>query len=181
MYTEPTGIIHLHVPAAHEQGNAIGNNTAIRNSTLGTPQIRDLTPSTRIVDPTDSDFDVTYQRNGDAMPCVDLLGTALYAIATAAQADNDEYCRYLGGWNEERAAVYQIHGRRPTEPGFLLSYGLVRGLNLLSARLYDRNACGKVDFSLVYKADVLGGGMIRLNDFADKTARAQPLSQSRRS
>ncbi|KAL8711019.1 MAG: hypothetical protein Q9220_004399 [cf. Caloplaca sp. 1 TL-2023] len=116
-----------------------------------------------IVDPQDSSFAVTYEVETSALTCVDLLSTILYAIATAAQGESDEFCQHLGGLNEKQSAFFQINGRRPTPSMHLLNYyAVMRGLSMLAPTLYDKGTCGEMHFSFLYNGDVLGGGVIEL-------------------
>ncbi|KAL8827152.1 MAG: hypothetical protein Q9170_007130 [Blastenia crenularia] len=159
MREEPMGYVELRV-----SGDPPRTNDVLEEN---------LTATGRIIDPTDSAFTIKYDVNGEPMSCVDLLSTTLYAVATAAQGGSDEYCQDLAGFNEKRSVVFQILGIRPTVSMQLLGYGLARrGLNLLARKLYHENACGEVKFSFYYHGDVLGGGSIRLSDFAGTTTRS---------
>lgn len=124
------------------------------------------------MDPSDPDFTIEYELEGDPLTCVDVLGSILYAIATAAQGANKEYCRDLGGLNEQRTAVYQIQGLRPTASMHLLSYEMVKtGLSLLAPKLYDQGPCKEVQFSFLYRGDKLGVGSISVSYVAASTAK----------
>ncbi|KAL8787198.1 MAG: hypothetical protein Q9195_007889 [Heterodermia aff. obscurata] len=177
LFNKPVGFVKLGVaPAAagtardeeikkkkKKRGKAIdpsshgGADTPLRTP-LGTSK-------KRLLDPKDRDFVIEYEVKEQRFSCVDLLSTALYAIATAAQGAEDDYCRDLGGWNEERSAVYRIHGLSPDT----LTYGLVRrGLSLLPARLYDERNCGReVAWRFLYRDGCIGYGSISASDLSD--------------
>ena len=102
----------------------------------------------------------------------DFLSAVLYAVATAAQASNDEYCRDLGGFNEKRTVVYRIRGKRSRDSRYQLEYEDVRkGLVLLSAAVHQDGALGETNFEFQYRGEDLGSGRIELSDFTDSTAR----------
>lgn len=157
--------------ASHNRSSS-DENLSLKSVFLPTPTgLRSLIAPRRIVDPEDSDFVIFYERKSEPMSHPDFLSTILYAIATAAQGSNNEYCQDLGGFNEKRNVVYRIHGKRPTDSGYLLTDGMVmRGLRLLSTGVYDSGASAEVRFRFEYRGDVLGGGAIELSDFAGNTA-----------
>lgn len=172
-FREPVGFIRLGKPRTVDQTNASSMDVVVtKDDTANDTQSQNLTATTRIVDPKDADFAIEYEVKGDAMSCIDLLSAALWAMATAAQAGNDEYCQDLGGFNEKQNVVYRIHGKRPTVSGYILTYRDVRrGLFLLPQRLYGERACGEVQFDFEYRGDILGSGSIDLSDFSASTSR----------
>ncbi|KAL8708746.1 MAG: hypothetical protein Q9220_006388 [cf. Caloplaca sp. 1 TL-2023] len=171
-YRQPVGFLRLAVPGTPIARNSSDVGQAITEDVPSRIKNRDLQTSGRAVDPQDPDFAVAYQRIGDPLSCVEILSASLYAMATAAQGDGDNYCSMLGGFNEQRTVVWRILGRRPTVSGYLLSYDSVRtGLMILSAQLYRTGFSGEVGFQFEYKGDNLGGGSITLSDFTTSTAR----------
>ncbi|KAL9596230.1 MAG: hypothetical protein Q9219_005941 [cf. Caloplaca sp. 3 TL-2023] len=171
MHMQPLGSIIIHAARPERPFHDL-DHTTLTDSLVNNTQQQNLTARRTIIDPDYDDFTITYEVTGDPMTCIDVLSTILYAVATAAQGASNQFCRDLGGYNEKRSAVYQIHGIRHTQSMHLLGYGMVRsGLSLLGPKLYDTNACGEVEFSFLYQGDVLGGGLIRLSDFAADVAR----------
>ncbi|CAF9940337.1 MAG: hypothetical protein HETSPECPRED_002385 [Heterodermia speciosa] len=173
LYMQGVGHIEL-LPSETLARNNVSDEglAALHNTSLRAPRAQNLTSKRKIVDPTDSDFAILYERNGEVISFVDFLSAVLYAMATAAQASNDQHCRDLAGFNIKRNVVYRINGGRTTELGPPLTYGSVRrGLQLLSAALYDEDIAGEVRFQFLYQGDVLGVGNIALSDFASSTAR----------
>ncbi|KAL9018652.1 MAG: hypothetical protein Q9185_004063 [Variospora sp. 1 TL-2023] len=169
----PTGFIGMdNRPGPREVGDPLKNDTVPAtisgNATSSEPQ--SLSARRRIVDPRDANFVITYERHGDAMSCIDFLSTALYAMATAAQGRNDEFCEDLAGFNEQRTGMYQLHGVDEARPR--LTYENVRrAMLLLPARLFRDQAYGEVKYSFEYGGSVIGGGFIRLNDYGRSEAR----------
>lgn len=172
LYKQPVGHIELYPSETLAGSNASDDTLATRNTALRVAPAQGLNFQRKVVDPADSDFTILYERRGDAMSFVDFLSTILYAMATAAQASNTEHCTDLAGFNQKRTVVYRINGRRATDWGLPLTYESVRrGLQLLSAAIYDEAASGEVWFQFLYRGDVLGRGNIELSDFAESTAR----------
>ena len=169
----PIGIMEMRAINENGQSDISINDTTIEVNPVYDTQRRDLTTTKRIVDPEDSNFVIEYEVNGQRMTCVDVFSTIFYAMATAAQGSEEEFCRDLGGFNEKGTAVYRVHGLRPTASMHLLGYGLVRsGLNLLAPRLYAERACGReLTWSFLYRGDNLGFGSISVSDFAASTAK----------
>ena len=171
-YRNPIGHVELFAPRVVGQNSALDNLPALRNVSLCGTRLQIVTVPGRIVDPEDHEFVIFYQRNGDPMGPSEFLSAVLYAVATAAQASNDEYCRDLSGFNEKRTVVYRIHGRRSRDSRYQLEYRDVRrGLMLLSAAVYQDGALGETDFGFQYQGEDLGGGRVELSDFTDSTAR----------
>ncbi|KAI4265558.1 MAG: hypothetical protein L6R38_009327, partial [Xanthoria sp. 2 TBL-2021] len=124
-FREPVGFIRLDIPRRGIDPNTIkldnetvtavvGNNTSNKNA-------QGLTTRTRIVDPKDPHFAITYELKGDSMTWVDFLSGVLYAMASAAQGD-DETCESMAGFNAQRTAMYMINGIRPTKSMYMLTY-----------------------------------------------------------
>lgn len=170
----PTGFIEM----AHRPGRRVVGGDPVNNDTVPatipgnvpSSKPQSLSARQRIVDPKDKNFVIKYERHGDAMSCVDFLSTALFAMATAAQGRNDEFCEDLAGFNEQRTGMYQLHGLDEARPR--LTYENVRrAMLLLPARLFRDQACGEVNYSFEYGGSVIGGGFIRLNDYGRSEAR----------
>lgn len=171
MYRQPTGLIRFLAAGRNDFGTP-EEEPVTENATLHTVQSQNLTAPRRIVDPQDPDSAILYERKGKVMSSVDFLSTVLYAVATAAQDDNGEYCEDLAGFNEQRSVVYRIRGLEHTVSGYLLTYGIVRtGLKLLSKAVYRERTSGEMHISFEYRGDVLGHGHIDLSDFAHGTER----------
>lgn len=171
-YRNPVGHVELFASRVVSQNNSLDNVPASKNISLSATRLQDVSVSGRIVDPGDHDFIIFYHSRGDSLSATDFLSAVLYAVATAAQASNDQYCRDLGGLNEKRTVVYRIHGRRSTDMRYELNYEDVRrGLMLLSAAVYQAGALGEMDFRFQYAGEDLGGGRIDRSDFTDSTAR----------
>ena len=172
LHKQPAGHIEV-LPSETLPRSGNSNDTAAMHSNSQLiAQAQSPNFQRKIVDPADSDFAILYERRGDVMYFVDFLSAILYAMATAAQASNTEYCRDLAGFNKKRSVVYRINGKRTTDWSHPLTYELVRrGLRLLSAAMYDEAASGEVWFQFLYQGDVLGSGKIDLSDFAGSTAR----------
>ena len=171
LYKQPIGHIGLLPPETLYRSSASNKTSAIHHTSVHIAQAQSLHFQRKIVDPTESDFAILYERKGDDMSFVDFLSTVLYAIATAAQASNTEHCIDLAGFNKKRSVVYRINGRRTTEWGHPLTYELVRrGLRLLSAAIYDEAASGEVWFQFLYQENIVGSGSIDLSDFARSAA-----------
>ena len=172
LYKQPAGHIELLPSETLLRSGAPNDTAAMHNTSQRIAQARSPNFQRKIVDPADSDFAILYERKGDVMSFVDFLSAVLYAVATAAQASNTEYCRDLAGFNEKRSVVYRINGRRTTDWSHHLTYELVRrGLQLLSTAMYDEAASGEVRFQFLYQGDVLGAGNIDLSDFDGSKAR----------
>ena len=174
LYMQGVGHIELLPSETLARNNISDENLAALHSTsLRAPRAQNLTSKKTIVDPADSDFAILYERNGEVISFVDFLSAVLYAMTTAAQASNDQQCRDLAGFNMKRNVVYRINGsRRNTDESPPLTYGSVRrGLQLLSAAVYDEAIAGEVRFQFLYQGEVLGVGNIELSDFATGTAR----------
>ena len=168
-YRNPIGHVELFASRVVGQNSALKKLPVLRNTSLSDTRLERVTVPGRIVDPEDHDFVIFYQRKGDPMGPSDFLSAVLYAVATAAQASNDEYCRDLGGFNEKRTVVYRIRGKRSRDSRYQLEYRDVRrGLMLLSAAVYQDGALGETDFGFQYQGEDLGGGRIELSDFTDK-------------
>lgn len=177
MGKQPTAFIRLALPekAAAALGGSswfTSDNTASEDDTATeTRTTSSLANTDRVIDPEDPNFAIAYATKGEKMPCVDLLSAALYAMATAAQGENNEFCQDLAGFNGQSTVVYRVHGIRPTESMHLLVYEQVRrGLVLLIPRLYGEAMCGEVQFTFEWGGDVLGGGSFELNEFAGVAA-----------
>ncbi|KAI4259578.1 MAG: hypothetical protein L6R42_004506 [Xanthoria sp. 1 TBL-2021] len=167
-FREPVGFIRLDIPRHGAGQNTIkldnGTVTTVVDNDTGNKTVQ-LTVRTRIVDPKDPHFAISYELKGESMTWVDFLSGVLYALASAAQGD-DEVCESMAGFNAQRTAVYMINGIRPTKSMYVLTYENVRrGLLLLATRLYGAGVCGEVEFSFEFLGDVLGGGRVVLNDF----------------
>ncbi|KAL8719755.1 MAG: hypothetical protein Q9225_003271 [Loekoesia sp. 1 TL-2023] len=172
MEKQGLGFISMAYRVGDSQNNSSSGNTAIKGPPLEDTSHQSLTARRRIVDPSDSDFAIEYEANGDPLTCIDLLSSILYAIATAAQGSNEEFCRDLGGLNEKRSTVYQIQGLRPTASMHLLSYEMVKkGLSLLAPELCDQSINKEVQFSFLYRGDKLGVGAISVSYVAASTAK----------
>ncbi|KAL8896078.1 MAG: hypothetical protein Q9207_007885, partial [Kuettlingeria erythrocarpa] len=168
MEREPTAFIRLALPekAAAEGGSwfGSGNTTSKVDTTTEMREAGTLANTNRIIDPEDSNFAIAYKTKGEKIPCVDLLSAALYAMATAAQGKNDEFCEDLAGFNGQSTVVYRVHGKRPTQSMHLLAYEQVRrGLVLLVPTLYGEGKCEEVQFTFEFGGDVLGGGSFELS------------------
>ena len=173
MFDTPVGFIRLGRLPKSRSNDALPLISATDSAYARIDQRPNLLASRRIIDPKDSDFVIEYRLDGRPIPCVDVLATFLYAMATAAQGSIGDYCRDLGGWNEKRSAMYRIHGLKHTKWMALLSYGLVRrGLSLLPSRLVAQGTCGtEVSWTFLYQGDVLGFGSIEESDWPASTAR----------
>ncbi|KAL8994987.1 MAG: hypothetical protein Q9169_005186 [Polycauliona sp. 2 TL-2023] len=172
-FREPVGLLRLDVP-----GRSRGDSVPQLDGTLndGDDGGNDVKNSTalsarrRIVDPKDPHFAITYEITGESMTWVDFLSGILFAIATAAQYD-DEVCEgthCIAGINAQRTAVYIINGIRSTRSIYILSFENVRrGLVLLATRMYSAGVCGEVEVGFEMDGDVYGGGRIMLNDYRE--------------
>lgn len=165
----PVGFIRLDIPRRGIDPNNIKLDnetvTTVGDNDTSKKNANELTTRTRIVDPKDPHFAITYELKGESMTWVDFLSGVLYALASAAQGD-DETCESMAGFNAQRTAVYMINGIRPTKSMYILTYENVRrGLLLLATRMYSAGVCGEVEFSFEFLGDVLGGGRVVLNDF----------------
>lgn len=176
MYQKPIGFVKLGRPSAARNGISISKKRrdaatiGIHLSSHDTEtQPLALGASKWFKDPKDHDFVIEYQTKDQRLLCVDFLSTVLYAIATAAQGSEDDYCRDLGGWNEKRTAIYRIHGLPPGPSTTTLTYGIVRrGLSLLSSTLYDQRSCEReVTWRFSYRERVVGYGSISASDSTD--------------
>ena len=128
---------------------------------------RDLGVGGTIVDPDDSDFVITYQMLANPIPCQSLLNTALNAMANAALWHNTDRCREFGGFNSLKDVTWQILTPRPGSTRVPLNYLLVRTLlNLLPARLYERDSCGEVDYQFHYQDETIGWGDFLVSDYS---------------
>ncbi|KAL8746023.1 MAG: hypothetical protein Q9184_007800, partial [Pyrenodesmia sp. 2 TL-2023] len=169
----PTGFIRLALPTTPGLGQSWfmseGNSTGKNDGSWRKPAAlgNSLTNTKRVIDPKDEDFAIVYEIKGTRMLCVDLLSAALYAMATAAQGDNGEFCQDLAGFNQQSTVVYRVNGKQPTESMHLLSYGQVRrGLVLLIPKMYGEGTCGEVKFTFEYGGDILGAGSFELSGLA---------------
>ncbi|KAL8755010.1 MAG: hypothetical protein Q9199_003940 [Rusavskia elegans] len=168
-FREPVGFIRLDMPPRGINPNNIKLDnesvTTVTDIDTSNKIANELTTRTRIVDPKDPHFAMTYELKGESMTWVDFLSGVLYALASAAQGD-DEACESMAGFNAQRTAVYMVNGIRPTKSMYMLTYENVRrGLLLLATRMYSAGVCGEVEFSFEFLGDVLGGGRVVLNDF----------------
>lgn len=180
MYKVPVGHIEILVPqkkvrgslgTTNDKGKEVENFVAMKskNATSGEypAQIILGTPK-KIIDPQDHNFAIIYTRKGDPISPAKFLTTVLYAMATAAQADNDQYCRDFAGFNDKQSMMYRIRGIRTRESRYGFTYEDVRkGLNLLASAVYDEGIVGEVFFEFRYQRELLGSGSIRKSDFGD--------------
>ena len=106
MDNKPIGFVKLrYPPAAARDGVSVARKRrgaatvdGVRPSSFDNDtQPPTLGASKRLIDPRDHDFVIEYEVKERRLPCVELLSTALYAIATAAQSDENDYCRDLEG------------------------------------------------------------------------------------
>ncbi|KAL9023216.1 MAG: hypothetical protein Q9196_007333, partial [Gyalolechia fulgens] len=169
------GYIEIMLPRpGHRIGAPGKDNSTIepRGSSGNITERADPTATRRIPDPKDPDLVIVYQVKGEPLTCVQVFSTILYAVATAAQGPNDEFCQDLAGFNEERSVVFQIHGLEETASRNLLYYETVRrGLVLLADRLSTRATCGELKFRYEYRGELLGSATIQLSDYARGTER----------
>ena len=172
LYIRPLGAIQLFASETTSQSGSLREDSTPKNLTLRNEQSKSLTAPRKIVDPEDPDFEIFYERKGDTMRYEDFLSTILYAMATAAQGDNNRYCRDLGGFNAKRTALYRIQGKRTTESRRLLTYGMVRrGMSLVATGIYEEDAFGEIELGFSYGGEILGYGRIEWSDFPDSSAR----------
>ena len=171
----PLGYIEMFAlvpPGPPGRSDSLREDTTPKKLTLDNEQSKGLTARRKIVDPTDPDFAIFVERKGYAMPYDEFLSTILYAMATAAQGQNQEYCQDLAGFNEQGSVTYRIHGKPTTESRHLLSYEMVRtGLKMVATAIHDQNAFGEVELGFSYGGEILGYGRIEFSDFAASTAR----------
>ena len=147
---------------------AMKNDNTLKNSSA--QSIPD--PPKKIVDPKDHDFVILYTLRGDAISPVKFLGTVLYAMANAAQADSAKRCEDFAGFDEKHSMVYRIRGIRTIESRYELTYEDVRkGLKLLASAVYDEGLMEDVYFEFRYEGELLGSGQIERSDFADSMVR----------
>ncbi|KAL6720258.1 hypothetical protein ACLMJK_002179 [Lecanora helva] len=138
------------------------NETNVTNTVPATTSAtRDLSATKRLFDPDDHDVSVSYEVKGPSFPCVEILSTALYAMATAAQAPGDQTCQVFGGLNPSRKLQWSTFVKRPSYSGYILTYGIIRkAWRLFPQQMYKSKKCGEVSFTYEYKGDDLGGGSI---------------------
>ena len=130
---------------------------------------RDLGVGGEIVDPEDSDFVITYEMLTNPIPCQSLLNAALNAMTNAALWHNNDPCREFGGFSSLRDVTWQILTPTPGTTRAKLNYLLVRTLlNLLPARLYERNLCREVDYQFHYAGEKIGWGDFLVSDYSDR-------------
>ncbi|KAL8919738.1 MAG: hypothetical protein Q9208_006604 [Pyrenodesmia sp. 3 TL-2023] len=173
MENVPTGFIRLALPEPPTPGQSWfigeGNGTGKDGASWKEPPApgNSLTNTKRFIDPDDQDFAIIYEVKHTRISCVGLLGAALYAMATAAQGENDEFCQDLAGFNQQSTVMYRVNGRRPTASMHLLSYGQVRrGLTLLIPRMYGEGTCAEVHIKFEYGGEILGAGSFEPSNLA---------------
>ena len=107
MYGEAVGFIRL--GKLRRSSEATLNATSIQIETWENRQTlasrNTLAAPKKIIDPDDADFVIEYRQNDRTLTCLEVLSTALYALATAARGAPSDYCRDLGGWTGRRSVA----------------------------------------------------------------------------
>lgn len=112
-----------------------------------------------IVDPDDSEFVISYQREGASISCKTLLNAALSGVANSAVFSNHDPCRNFGGFDLSGTVAFSFFGSPPGPSRYVLTYVMVRtALELLPKKLYEKQSCGESQFDLVYSGEKVGFG-----------------------